>query len=299
MEEVFSQEKCPIFVHFYFFMEVNTMNFWVYFMVGISVALALGLMFLIYKNLKEAKKILNLSVISIVFVIIGLTIGLWLNNNSLKSILIYDAALLIGYSLIMLLIYFFKKNTKKNNKLNTKMTAFLGIIVGMASVLMILGFSIIPGFIFLKVEFSALVIFVTLLWFDFKTAVIVSLLTNILHFLMPGTPPLIPLLDEMVNFLATMIFILPTAIYLNKHRKARGINHISILWLTILGVALTTVLMVLFNQYINLPIIYKIDMSFKEVLTVFGIFNFIKWSLDAFLINLTWKRFYSLKTNIF
>ncbi|OQX93258.1 MAG: hypothetical protein B6I17_03415 [Tenericutes bacterium 4572_104] len=275
------------------------MNFWVYFMVGISVALALGLMFLIYKNLKEAKKILNLSVISIVFVIIGLTIGLWLNNNSLKSILIYDAALLIGYSLIMLLIYFFKKNTKKNNKLNTKMTAFLGIIVGMASVLMILGFSIIPGFIFLKVEFSALVIFVTLLWFDFKTAVIVSLLTNILHFLMPGTPPLIPLLDEMVNFLATMIFILPTAIYLNKDRKARGINHISILWLTILGVALTTVLMVLFNQYINLPIIYKIDMSFKEVLTVFGIFNFIKWSLDAFLINLTWKRFYSLKTNIF
>ena len=250
-------------------------------------------------KIEEAKKILNLSVISIVFVIIGLTIGLWLNNNSLKSILIYDAALLIGYSLIMLLIYFFKKNTKKNNKLNTKMTAFLGIIVGMASVLMILGFSIIPGFIFLKVEFSALVIFVTLLWFDFKTAVIVSLLTNILHFLMPGTPPLIPLLDEMVNFLATMIFILPTAIYLNKHRKARGINHISILWLTILGVALTTVLMVLFNQYINLPIIYKIDMSFKEVLTVFGIFNFIKWSLDAFLINLTWKRFYSLKTNIF
>lgn len=275
------------------------MNLWVYFMVGISVALALGLMFLIYKNLKEAKKILNLSVISIVFVIIGLTIGLWLNNNSLKSILIYDATLLIGYSLIMLLIYFFKKNTKKTNKLNTKMTAFFGIIVGMASVLMILGFSIIPGFIFLKVEFSALVIFVTLLWFDFKTAVIVSLLTNILHFLMPGTPPLIPLLDEMVNFLATMIFILPTAIYLNKHRKAGGINQVSILWLTILGVALTTVLMVLFNQYINLPIIYKIDMSFKEVITVFGIFNFIKWSLNAFLINLTWKRFYSLKTNIF
>lgn len=96
-----------------------------------------------------------------------------------------------------------------------------------------------------------------------------------------------------------MIFILPTAIYLNKHRKAGGINQVSILWLTILGVALTTVLMVLFNQYINLPIIYKIDMSFKEVITVFGIFNFIKWSLNAFLINLTWKRFYSLKTNIF
>ncbi len=275
------------------------MDSWIYFIIGVSVILALSLMFLIFKNLKNAKKILNLSVISIVFVIIGLTIGLWLNNNTLTSILIYDTALLLSYSLIMLLIYFLKKNIKKKNKLNTKMTAFLGIIVGMASVLMILGFSIIPGFIFLKVEFSALVIFVTLLWFDFKTAVIVSLLTNILHFLMPGTPPLIPLLDEMVNFLATMIFIMPTAIYLNKHRKAGEINHVSILWLTILGVALTTVLMVLFNQYINLPIIYKIDMSFKEVLTVFGIFNFIKWSLDAFLINLTWKRFYSLKTNIF
>ncbi len=275
------------------------MNSWIYFIIGIAVILVLSLMFLIFKNLKEAKKMLSLSVISIVFIIIGLTIGLWLNNNTLTSILIYDTTLLIGYSLIMFLIYLLRKKNENKSKINTKMTAFLGIIVGMASVLMVLGFSIIPGFIFLKVEFSALVIFVTLLWFDFKTAVIVSLLTNILHFLMPGTPPLIPLLDEMVNFLATMIFIMPIAIYLNKHRKTGKISNMSIFWLTVLGVVLTTVLMVLFNQYINLPIIYKINMSFKEVLTVFGIFNLIKWGLNALLINLTWKRFYSLKTNIF
>jgi len=275
------------------------MNSWIYFIIGIAVILVLSLMFLIFKNLKEAKKMLSLSVISIVFIIIGLTIGLWLNNNTLTSILIYDTTLLIGYSLIMFLIYLLRKKNENKSKINTKMTAFLGIIVGMASVLMVLGFSIIPGFIFLKVEFSALVIFVTLLWFDFKTAVIVSLLTNILHFLMPGTPPLIPLLDEMVNFLATMIFFMPIAIYLNKHRKTGKISNMSIFWLTVLGVVLTTVLMVLFNQYINLPIIYKINMSFKEVLTVFGIFNLIKWGLNALLINLTWKRFYSLKTNIF
>lgn len=274
------------------------MDIWIYIIVAVTLGISLVLMFSLAKHFKEQRTLFILLLLSVVFIETGLTLGLWLNDNATSKILLYDAGVLFAFSLIMLIVHLWKQKQEKKTKLNTKMTAFLGIIVGMASVLMILGFSVIPGFLFLKVEFSALIIFMTLLWFDFKTAVIVSLLTNILHFLMPGTPPLIPLLDEMVNFLATMIFILPTAIFLKKHKLNEPKSNLSILWFSIIGVASTTVLMVLFNQYINLPLIYNIDMTFTQVLTVFGIFNLIKWGLNAILINLTWKRFYSIRSSV-
>jgi len=274
------------------------MDIWIYIIVALSLGVSLVLMFSLAKHFKEQRTLFILFLLSVIFIETGLTLGLWLSDNAASNILLYDAGVLIAFSLIMLVVYLWKQKQEKKTKLNTKITAFLGIIVGMASVLMILGFPVIPGFLYLKVEFSALIIFMTLLWFDFKTAVIVSLLTNILHFLMPGTPPLIPLLDEMVNFLATMIFILPTAIFLKKHKLSEPKSNLSILWFSILGVASTTVLMVLFNQYINLPLIYNIDMTFTQVLTVFGIFNLIKWGLNAILIILTWKRFYSIRSSV-
>lgn len=274
------------------------MDIWIYIIVALSLGVSLVLMFSLAKHFKKQRTRFILFLLSVIFIETGLTLGLWLSDNAASKILLYDAGVLFAFSLIMLVVYLWKQKQEKKTKLNTKMTAFLGIIVGMASVLMILGFSVIPGFLFLKVEFSALIIFMTLLWFDLKTAVIVSLLTNILHFLMPGTPPLIPLLDEMVNFLATMIFILPTAIFLKKHKLSEPKSNLSILWFSIIGVASTTVLMVLFNQYINLPLIYNIDMTFTQVLTVFGIFNLIKWGLNAILINLTWKRFYSIRSSV-
>jgi riboflavin transporter FmnP len=151
---------------------------------------------------------------------------------------------------------------------------------------------------YLKVELSALIVFMTLLWFDFKTAVIVSLLTNIIHFFMPGSVQLIPLLDEMVNFLATMLFLAPTAIFLNKKNLDKEKKGFSILLFTLIGFVSTVVLMVLFNQYINLPLVYNIQMSFNEVVAIFGIFNIIKWGINVLVINLTWKRFYVLRSNL-
>lgn len=273
----------------------------IYFIAGTSLVIALGLMFYLAKNIKERRRHIIISFVAIVFIIAGLTIGLLLSEADIKvsEIILFNTIILLIYSLILLIFNKIQRVIKVEKKaMSTRKIAFLGIIIGIASVLMLLGFPILPIAPYLKVELSALIIFMTLLWFDFKTAVVVSLLTNIIHFFMPGTTPLIPLLDEMVNFLATMLFILPTAIFLNKKSLDKEKKVFSILILTLIGFVSTVVLMVLFNQYINLPLIYNIEMSFSEVIAIFGLFNIIKWGFNVLVINLTWRRFYILRSNL-
>ena len=105
---------------------------------------------------------------------------------------------------------------------------------------------------------------------------------------------MIPLLDEMMNFMATMLFIIPTAIFISRKKILNLKVPTVILW-TGIGFVSTTVFMVLYNQFINLPYIYGIQMTFSQVLIIFGVFNLIKWGLNMVVINLTWRRFYFLR----
>ncbi|MBI9008734.1 MAG: ECF transporter S component [Tenericutes bacterium] len=273
----------------------------IYFIAGTSLLIALGFMFYLAKNMKEKRNHIIVSGAAILFIITGLTVGLLLGNNDIevKDVILFNTIILLIYSLF-LVVYRKIQVTKTSKKkvMSTKKIAFLGIIIGIASVLMLMGFPVIPIAPYLKVELSALIVFMTLLWFDFKTAVVVSLLTNVIHFFMPSSPPLIPMLDEMVNFLATMLFITPTAVFLNKKSLDKEKKGFSILILTLIGFASTVVLMVLFNQYINLPLVYNIQLSFKEVIAIFGLFNIIKWGINSLVINVTWRRFYILRANL-
>jgi riboflavin transporter FmnP len=160
---------------------------------------------------------------------------------------------------------------------------------------MLLGFPVMPAAPYLKVEVSGLIIFLTLLWFDWKTAALVSLYTNFIHVFMPGSAPVIIFLDEGVNFIATMVFILPTVLFLKKTNLTTSKKFSPILLISIIGAIFTAVIMTLYNAFINLPIIYGWPMPFWTVVEIFGVFNLIKWGLVAIVINLTWKRLYKLR----
>jgi riboflavin transporter FmnP len=215
--------------------------------------------------------------------------------GSFKNILMVNSVILAVYVLILLVSFLIHKKQKQIRGLSTRKLAFLGILIGLSSALMLLSVPIMPAAPFLKVELSGLVIFMTLLWFDFKTAAIVSLITNFIHVFMPGSAPLILFLDEGVNFIATMVFLLPMAIMIRmidfEHRK----NNWKFIVVSVLGVIFTVIVMTLYNAYVNLPIIYKISMPFKTVVEIFGVFNLIKWGLVAVAINLTWRRLFSLR----
>ena len=215
--------------------------------------------------------------------------------GSFKNILMVNSVILAVYVLILLVSFLIHKKQKQIRGLSTRKLAFLGILIGLSSALMLLSVPIMPAAPFLKVELSGLVIFMTLLWFDFKTAAIVSLITNFIHVFMPGSAPLILFLDEGVNFIATMVFLLPMAIMIRmidfEHRK----NNWKFIVVSVLGVIFTVIVMTLYNAYVNLPIIYNMTMPFKMVVEIFGVFNLIKWGLVAIAINLTWRRLFSLR----
>ncbi|MDY0023962.1 MAG: ECF transporter S component [Candidatus Izemoplasmatales bacterium] len=274
----------------------------IYWIAGLALVLALLLMFLIGKNTNNHKRLLIISILAWLFIIIGLTYAyLFLikvdgERVEISTIILIDIIITAIYLLFfgLILRQNYAKNQLPKAKITTQKIAVISLLIGIASVLMLISFPVMPAAPYLKVELSALIIFMTLIWFDFKTAVTVSFITNFVHFFLPSSQPVIPLLDEMMNFMATMLFIIPTAIFISRKKILNLKVPTVILW-TGIGFVSTTVFMVLYNQFINLPYIYGIQMTFSQVLIIFGVFNLIKWGLNMVVINLTWRRFYFLR----
>ena len=216
----------------------------------------------------------------------------------IANVLLYNAFIII---LFVGLGYFL---TKKKDRIKEKTTvsnvATLGLLIALASVLMLFGLPYpMPGFSFLKIEVSALIYFMVLLWFGPKQTIIVVLLTNIVHGIMPTLGETkIPFLDEMVNVVAVIAFLTPAYIINRKLSNNEVPNKFNVIISAILGAVFTTIFMVLYNFYINLPLIYSWPMDFGQVVYVFGVFNIIKWSLVSIVVVLLYEKIYNLKKQI-
>jgi len=265
-------------------------------MVGLLVALSI-----IQSHEKRSLKTIIISIVAIIVILFGVSYAIAFDFQSdNKPIPIITIALV---DLLIVLLYFgitfliIKSRQQKTNEKKTTKIAILSLLIAMSSVLMMMSIPIFPQASYLKLELSGLVIFMVLLWYDFKTAMIVSLLTNFIHVFLPSsTPPLILFLDEGINLIATMAFILPSAIIMRNLGMQERPSPLEVIVSTIIGVLFTSVFMVLYNYFINLPIVYGQDWwTFEEVLTIFGLFNLIKWGSVAIVINLLWQRLYNLK----
>jgi len=203
-------------------------------------------------------------------------------------LVIIDIALLSLYTILV--VQLFKQKQKK--VVTTSNVATIGILVSVASVLMLFGIPIFPTASFLKLEVSGLIIFMVFIWFDVKTALTVSFLTNIIHVFMPGvSTPIILFLDEFVNFIATVSFLLPSILLIKKDENNKVLKGRMIPIAVLIGIAFTTVFMTLYNFFFNLPIVYlMLDWDLKSVAITFGSFNIIKWGSVGFLIIVLWKK---------
>jgi len=210
-----------------------------------------------------------------------------INISSMLRLIIINTVLLGIYALLA--IQLVRKKEKK--RITTTKVAIIGILISVSSVLMLFSIPIFPPAPFLKLEVSGLIIFMVFIWCDVKTAIIVSLLTNLIHVFMPGTSaPVILFLDEFVNFVATMSFLVPSLLFIKKDSFNDVTNENVIPYVILVGVAFTTIFMIMYNFLFNLPIVYGMEWEFKQVVLVFGAFNLIKWGSVGFLIILLWKK---------
>lgn len=274
----------------------------------ISIALLTFLAIAQSKEKRERKSIVG-GILSVVAIVIGITVLLSIQEKTViiddqpviqkiefLEILVVDFIFIVVYTLISFVMLRTHRVGQNKQKMSTKKVAILGVLIGFASVLMLAGIPIMPAAPYLKLEISSLIIFMVLIWFDFKSAIIVSLATNLIHVFMPSlTAPVIPFLDEGINFIATMAFLIPAILILNTKEDAEKPSYKKVWLATGVGVLFTTVFMVAYNAFINLPIIYRFDMPFMDVLSIFGVFNIAKWGTSFLIINLLWRKLYDLK----
>ncbi|UQS83721.1 ECF transporter S component [Bombilactobacillus thymidiniphilus] len=161
------------------------------------------------------------------------------------------------------------------------------VLAALSAILMFFTFPIIPGFTFLKLDVSDVVVVIAFLVYGMSTGVLVALCKILIHFLITGAG-LAGLIGDLSSLLSTLAFTVPLAWLLNKGQKQIIAYILGILSLTIvLALANYWVLMPLYMKVLN----FNIGMPLTKYVIIGVIpFNLVKGTINSFLIFLLSKR---------
>jgi riboflavin transporter FmnP len=176
------------------------------------------------------------------------------------------------------------KNTK-----NTKVKAMvsIGMLSSIAYLLMLLNFPLPPFPNFLFVDFSDIPPLIATLIFGPIAGILVEFFKNVLNYIATGSPTGIPV-GHIANFLAGILFILPTYFIYNKLKTRKGMSIA-----LIVGTIIMAVMMSVLNYVIILPA-YTALLHFPDSrnLVVPGIlpFNIVKGVIMSVVFMLLFSR---------
>lgn len=261
---------------------------------------------IVFTNLRAMEKRLNikthiLNTLLIILILFGVGYYFYMEKKGGKEIPLYKQIIVYAFFLALyaaLTVATFLRKKNGTERLSIYKITVLGLMAGLAYVLRFFGFPIIPGFTFLKLEFSGIIYILVLIWFGFGSAIAVCFVTNLLRVIMHFSlfeATLVLGLDQLVNFIASVAYILPVALFFIKLKEDEQPSSRKMWVATALGTVITSLFMIFYNYFINLPIIYKLALPFMETFVVFGVFNIIKWGLVTLTVNLLWKELYNLK----
>jgi riboflavin transporter FmnP len=141
----------------------------------------------------------------------------------------------------------FQKGERKMKKFNVKALVSMGMLSSLAYVLMLLNFPIPPFPSFLKIDFSDLPALVAALIYGPVGGVIVEFLKNVLDYFTTGNETGVPI-GHISNFVAGLLFILPTYFIYQKLKTKKGMT-----FALIIGTVTMAALMSLLNYFVFLP----------------------------------------------
>ncbi|WP_458413763.1 ECF transporter S component [Schinkia sp. CFF1] len=128
-----------------------------------------------------------------------------------------------------------------------RQTVTVSVLASIAYLLMMLNFPL-PGLPpFLKIDFSEIPALIAAIVFGPVAGITVEAIKNILHYLIEGAMTGVPV-DQTANFVAGLLFILPTYFVYKKIRSTKGLT-IGL----IVGTVTMTVMMSILNYFLILP----------------------------------------------
>jgi len=264
-----------------------------------------------FKNKIDRDKIVIYSIV-LSLGLLALIFGLINFSKYLIVLRAFGILLAISCLISFFIIY---DDKKEISRFKTKNVTLVGILGALGVISMLIGIPIMPvlGFDFLKLDFCLVVLVCTLLLIDFKTAIAVAFVANLVDGLLK--PGVIFLLDQGINFIASTLFLIPIyfLVSYSKKRLNSEIPHktvLTILYCTIATIS-TTILMILINFFIVIPIYDAAfggaislalnpinENKFIATIIVFGSFNIIKWTCVSLVISLIYNRFIKFKKTI-
>lgn len=176
---------------------------------------------------------------------------------------------------------------KKTKKINVKAYVSIGMLSSIAYLLMLLNFPLplFPNFLF--VDFSDIPALIAALIFGPVAGILVELFKNVLNYLATGSQTGIPV-GHIANFLAGIVFVLPTYYVYNRLKTKKGMTLA-----LIAGTVIMAVVMSILNYVIILPA-YTVLMGFPDMrnLVVPAIlpFNLLKGIMMSVIFMLLFVR---------
>ncbi|WP_248736061.1 ECF transporter S component [Neobacillus rhizosphaerae] len=173
----------------------------------------------------------------------------------------------------------------KNTKVKTMVT--IGMLSSIAYLLMLLNFPLPPFQNFLLVDFSDIPALIAALIFGPIAGILVEFFKNVLNYIATGSQTGIPI-GHIANFLAGILFILPTYYVYNKIKTRKGMT-----FALILGTMTMAVMMSVLNYFFILPA-YTAILHYPDLrnYVVPGIlpFNILKGVAMSFVFMLLFTR---------
>jgi riboflavin transporter FmnP len=132
-------------------------------------------------------------------------------------------------------------------KMKVKAIVSIGMLSSIAYLLMLLNFPLPPFPNFLFIDFSDIPPLIAALIFGPVAGILVEFFKNVLNYLMTGSQTGIPV-GHIANFLAGILFILPTYYLYNKLKTRKGMTVA-----LIVGTLTMAVMMSILNYFLILP----------------------------------------------
>jgi riboflavin transporter FmnP len=140
-----------------------------------------------------------------------------------------------------------KGERKKMKHSKVKVTVSIAMLGSIAAILMLLNFPIPPFPNFLLVDFSDIPALIAALIFGPVAGILVEFLKDVLNYFAVGAPTGVPV-GQIANFIAGIVFILPTYYIYQKLKTRKGMA-----FSLVISSAVMAVIMSVLNYYLILP----------------------------------------------
>lgn len=184
------------------------------------------------------------------------------------------------------------KERGKLKRFSIKALVAIGMLSSISYILMLLNFPIPPFPQFLMIDFSDVPALIAALIFGPAAGILVELIKNVLDYFMTGSATGVPV-GHISNFIAGVLFVLPTYYVYNKLKTKKGMTFGLIAGTMIMAIVMSVlnyiIILPAYTWFLNMPAMSSPEM---RTMIVTGIlpFNIVKGFIITIVFMLLFTR---------